>query len=628
MSVSLIAGTDPLLGRHLAAQLVARRDGPVCWVADDGRAAEAWRDQRPVSGSVTNGFCERLRIVSTSELYPLERTGDLGDVSGADVWMLCGPPAPGTFDPWRRVEGVAATVLRAARPRRVNWVVRAGFPPDGVGLPALSAPAVSRVFHTPWLIDPDRIDGDPPDDLMTMVEPVDDVVHEVRARLASFFEWQSLKLRARPEAILRFVSVRAAVEAMIAVAKIEDRPVAEYEIAASGAISVADLCERIGDSYDLTMSPVGAAPVSGALDRLLADRLGPRHAMVSSLADEQPHAARRRVDTAVMTIDPDAFARVVDAARADGEQRRRRRDRRARAAIEGLEPRTVAVAGGVLTYFAAGRSGPPLLLLNALGQGLEFWSRLIPLLAERHRAFIWEPRSTTVDDAIARLDDQVADVEAVFANERIDTCCLVGWCTGPQVALQFHRRFAHAVRGLVFLNCSLTVPGASELNTPYSDNLEHLCRMVVAEPRLAGSVMQSLSAAAADPEALLSLTGEALADAVLQLTTVDLRRHVVKPFQSADSMRCYAAQIVDLLSHDTLSQASAADAPALVVGCAYDRIASPDAVRALAARMPRARYVELPGTHYALYEQPEHVASLIAAFTDDVFAADAVAVAP
>src|SRR5439155_8305465 len=120
--------------------------------------------------------------------------------------------------------------------------------------------------------------------------------------------------------------------------------------------------------------------------------------------------------------------------------------RRADALPDMLERRGVDLGGVRLGYAAAGSGSPPLVVLNALGQGLGYWYPLMDRLVRPHRILIWETRADTATGTFCTLADHVEDVAAVLRQEDVAECHLLGWCTGAKVAIEFYRRFPAAVR--------------------------------------------------------------------------------------------------------------------------------------------------------------------------------------
>jgi pimeloyl-ACP methyl ester carboxylesterase len=256
-------------------------------------------------------------------------------------------------------------------------------------------------------------------------------------------------------------------------------------------------------------------------------------------------------------------------------------------------------------------------MLNAFGQGLEYWYRLLDRLIERHRVIIWELRGTADPSPPLRLSDQADDLEAILRHEGIETCHLVGWCTGPKVAIEFQRRHPSAVSSMVFLNASLKCDGSpEELDSVYERNVETLCRMVARQPSMAPSVRAALSPdAQSEAELLKDPENEEMSAGVLALMNVDLKSSVRAPFRNDQTTFNYSRQAVDFWSHDVRPQARDIQVPVFLLSAEYDQVATPAASVAAAELLPRSRHVHVKGaTHYCLYDRPEFVAGMLTSF--------------
>ena len=626
---TVILGADLLVGSHLAAQLLLRRQGDVYWTL--GAGADTGADVRHFVETRLRGVVasrEAVDALMTRLVAPIAM--EQIAIAEPEAWVLNAPAM--SSEVVRDAEGIReanlAAVLRL-RPAAVNWVERgitASSVPDGWARRERVGSSPFRYFQTALLIDPASPTLGIPDDLARLLAPIDDVVGEIRGRLTEFFVLQPMRLAADGDRAVSLMTADETVTLMLATADRDETPGLPYVLQSSASVPLGVICNCVGDALDVALTPVGSIPSPNAVDRLLSDRLGAQHPLAADSASSvsAPHVP---IGAEPPGIGIETVPALVRNALAHSRQRRAMRDEDARETSRKLERNAVTSSNGELTYFVAGRTGPPLVLINALGQGLDCWSRLVHLLAQHHRVFIWESRGLAAeagDDAHrVRLADHVADIGAVLADQRIEDCCLIGWCTGPQVAVEFYRQSPAAVRGMVFLSCQFNIPNHPELSTAYRDNLDLLCRAVVRQPKHADAIMRTLgSVGRPDVEALRALDGDAMADAAVRLVSDDMRQHVVRPFRTAETTVRYAEQVVDLLSHDTLAHAPTVSAPVLVLGCEHDQVAPAARARAVASRFPRSRYVELTATHYALYEQPERVYGLIAGFVDELFGGD------
>jgi pimeloyl-ACP methyl ester carboxylesterase len=335
-------------------------------------------------------------------------------------------------------------------------------------------------------------------------------------------------------------------------------------------------CERVRRLFGSSLLPAAPGDALTEVDRAFASRVSDIHPPVS-MDDERLRALHHRLTSA----------------------------RAAR------EERVASMAG--LECIDAGEGTTPIVLLNAIGQGFHYWFRLVDALTPRHRVLAIEPRGS--------IEDQIRDLETLLARQEAERCILLGWCTGPKVALELYARKPEAVAAMVFLNPTFRTSGTPrELETAYERNSEPLFRAVAARPSMAASVMKSLQASVAGPALDLEGDGDAAAE-VLAMMSAALRPHVARPFRCEPVLVEYTRQILDFWAHDSLTKADALDIPLLVVAAELDRVASSEAAREVARRVRGARLVEVPyATHYCLYDRPNFIASVI-----DDFLANAVA---
>jgi pimeloyl-ACP methyl ester carboxylesterase len=102
---------------------------------------------------------------------------------------------------------------------------------------------------------------------------------------------------------------------------------------------------------------------------------------------------------------------------------------------------------------------------------------------------------------------------------------------------------------------------------------------------------------------------------VLSSMNLDLRTDVLAPFRSEATMLNYAQQILDFWSHDMRAIAAQINAPVLLIGSEYDKIASPNTSRSAIPFFSKARSLQIQGaSHYCLYDHPALIARLIEDF--------------
>lgn len=341
------------------------------------------------------------------------------------------------------------------------------------------------------------------------------------------------------------------------------------------------LAELIGDAFDVEIL-FSADPSSlSAVDRLFESRLGEERLFLEA-ADLEEFAAR--------------FASWT---RQQAAARRAERER-----LAGFPGPDTLRSLGELQYHSFGDRGPTVVIVNAIGMGLEYWDRLIDRLSPDHRVVIWKLRTA------GNLDDQVADVAAIVEEVAQGPVHLVGWCSGPKVCLRYAAAHPERVASMVFLSGTYGDPSTE---TDYQKRLGKVFELLERSPGMAKAVRGILTDSTAVAAGLSEQAGDFAQDPeVLARADPSLHSALVAPYRSDESILAYVKQIRDFWSR---SLDAGVSAPTLVVGAELDRVALSRLGLEFAQSLPRGRFVEMPGaTHYCMYDRPDEVADLIRDF--------------
>jgi pimeloyl-ACP methyl ester carboxylesterase len=344
-----------------------------------------------------------------------------------------------------------------------------------------------------------------------------------------------------------------------------------------------ELCAALGTALGVPIEPLSTGIEPSAVDRYAGAMIG----------RAEPEC--RGASVASVAAVASAYVAAERASRA-----------RARRISRVQERRTVHVGGAVVPYFAGG-TGSPLVVLNAIGQGLEAWYPLLERLMSRRRVIVWELCAETGDGRPATVDTHVDVMAAIMDRERAGRCDLLGWCAGAKIATTFSVRRPAAVRSIVLLNGSFKHPGRpAALDSPYERDLESVCAALDRQPARAPQLRRLLSTAAP------SATGAADGRPVLALVDPDLRAAVARPFADDQRLVSYARQHLDYWSRDVLPDGRAVSAPITFAAGQFDNVVAPAGVREAAAHFPTGRFVEMPGAgHHVMYDRPDVVAALL-----------------
>ncbi|WP_433393600.1 alpha/beta fold hydrolase [Micromonospora sp. KLBMP9576] len=125
-------------------------------------------------------------------------------------------------------------------------------------------------------------------------------------------------------------------------------------------------------------------------------------------------------------------------------------------------PRAVTVGGVVIAYRVAGaETDPPMVLLHGLGDDERDWHRVLPALADRHRAYALDLRGHGRSDRPGRYSFELMrdDVLGFLDALGIARCVLVGHSMGGTVAILLAEAAPHRLTHLVLEDVAAPRPG-------------------------------------------------------------------------------------------------------------------------------------------------------------------------
>ncbi|HEX2210286.1 MAG TPA: alpha/beta fold hydrolase, partial [Longimicrobium sp.] len=372
------------------------------------------------------------------------------------------------------------------------------------------------------------------------------------------------------------------------------------------------LADLIGDAYDVELVFGAEEAALTPVDRLFESRIGAgRQSLLLAAGDGGPEGGAEPASA-------EAVAACVRAWRRHHADARRAEERRLAAFPETGTRRPPARSGGP-EFRVFGDGERTVVIVNAIGQGLGYWTRLIDRLAPDHRVVIWELRTEGEGGEVATMEDHARDLDAIVREATDGPAHLVGWCSGPKLCLRYAAEHPGRVASLTFLAGTYRSLG-DRADVAYQTNLETVFTLLERSPGMADSVRAALTESVAGASGASPRT-RGLPPGAEVLGGIDprLRTLVMAPYGTGESTLCYARQIMDFWRCTIDGAVPAVDHPALIIGAELDQIASPARGRDLAGALPNARFVEMPGaTHYCMFDRPDEVAALIRQFIDSV----------
>ncbi|ADO71639.1 alpha/beta fold hydrolase [Stigmatella aurantiaca] len=263
--------------------------------------------------------------------------------------------------------------------------------------------------------------------------------------------------------------------------------------------------------------------------------------------------------------------------------------------------------GTPLYYQRLGEGEPTMILCDGLGCDGFAWKYLTPFLARHHQVLRWHYRGHgrsgvpkdrsrlgmlyTCDD-LARLMDAAGIQQAV----------LFGHSIGVQVALEFHRRHARRVKGLVLICGSYGYPLDTFHDSTLLKRLFPWLRRLVERypPQAARLVRAVLSTELAMQVAILvELNRERIA-----------RQDMVPYFKHLANMDpvVFVRTLESMAEHSAKDHLPYVNVPTLIIGGGHDKFTPVRLSREMARTIPGAELLLLPsGTHTVPLEYRDQV---------------------
>lgn len=265
--------------------------------------------------------------------------------------------------------------------------------------------------------------------------------------------------------------------------------------------------------------------------------------------------------------------------------------------------------GTRLTAWTNDAAGPTLLLCNGLGTNPHAWPALlrrdcgVNVVSWNHRGVGGSDRPA--DPRRVGVDAFVEDALAVLDHAGVDSCAVAGWSIGVNTAFELAVLHPHRVRGLFAV---AGVPGGtfSSMGAPLMiprPARKPLALGVTSTLRKAGKALTPVTSrlpVGGRLVAVLTHSGfmlpsphpEAVARAVKEFlqTPVDWYMHLARAAAEHPRVPLRTIRV-----------------PTTFVAGKYDILASAHDMGTAAQRLPHAKYVLLPGSHFLQLEHPHEV---------------------
>ncbi|GAF45476.1 putative hydrolase [Rhodococcus wratislaviensis NBRC 100605] len=269
-----------------------------------------------------------------------------------------------------------------------------------------------------------------------------------------------------------------------------------------------------------------------------------------------------------------------------------------------MQPATlVPVTTGVQLNVSQTGTGEPLLLIMGTSGSLGLWEPLVAPFADHHRVIAFDNRglgqSQRGDGPITVLS-LAADAAALLAALEIERAHVLGWSLGSAVAQELALAHPDRVGGLVLY-----------ATWGRTDGFMRAMLTALGHPWATG-----------DMEAALTALGLAFSPELLNSPDLESMMEQFRPLfpQTETQIRTTAEQWHADEGHDTLDRLAGIAAPTLVIAGEQDILTPPWQCRAVAERIPGARYELLTGpgsSHALMLERADEFSALVLSFLQE-----------
>ncbi|MEM8580267.1 MAG: alpha/beta fold hydrolase BchO [Pseudomonadota bacterium] len=251
--------------------------------------------------------------------------------------------------------------------------------------------------------------------------------------------------------------------------------------------------------------------------------------------------------------------------------------------------------------------GPCVLLLHGAAASLHSFADLMPRLADDYTVLAVDlpGHGFTTKGSVMRsnLPSVARDLATMLHKEAIAPVAIVGHSAGAAVALELAHHLDPAPKSIVALNGAF-----AEFNGIAGWLFPMLAKMLALNPFT--SVFFSATTTPANVRQLIEATGSELTDAQLGLyfRLIRDRAHVAGTL----------AMMAQWDLRPLIRRLPEIEVPTLMLTGARDKAVSPTVSRDAAARMPHARWENLPALGHLMHEErPDVIANHITAFLRD-----------
>ncbi|HEX2271862.1 MAG TPA: alpha/beta hydrolase [Pyrinomonadaceae bacterium] len=442
-----------------------------------------------------------------------------------------------------------------------------------------------RIFKPANLVD---VQGDwptpPVNDFYGVLAHVVSFKKDIEDKIEGYFQRRPLMIRSN--LALDLLPIEEAARQMFEIAAAKDTLNRAHHIAGAGSVSLRNYLEVLAQNIGMQIEYVSAETSLDGIDAVFDSEISLAESETENISEPGPEPCQV-IQSFLKSYSSEPPREEIG---------------------DLMALREVRLQNGEhVTYYAGGRGERTIVIVNAYAQGATYWTKFIRQLRDKYRLILWLPR-----------DSGLEHLRTALANEQVESCAFVGWCTGPKLILDYYSSYPEQVTSTIFLGATFkNVPGQAQLDTDYERGLEPLLKMVQARPQLAGRLKVALQGvlSAGKMDDRNNVDDSTSVMQRLGFPCPDLKDAVMGPFATDEDVVNYADQIIAFWNHDVSKLFENVRVPVLFVTGDCDRIASPGMAQAAAQLIPGARYIEVKGgSHYLQYEKSSLTARIVDQF--------------
>jgi 3-oxoadipate enol-lactonase len=282
------------------------------------------------------------------------------------------------------------------------------------------------------------------------------------------------------------------------------------------------------------------------------------------------------------------------------------------------EIRLTATDGTVLRAWSNEGEGPAVLLCNGLGAPPQAWPGLVPR-DSGFRVVTWAQRGLggsqrPRDRSRVRVEDHADDARAVLDEFGMGAALVVGWSLGVNVAFELALEDPQRVSGILAV---AGVPGGSYSSLFAPQGVPRRLR-----PRL-GRLGSRLLPVVGPLLPVLTGSLPAWSDVLTPAAALGPAREAAHASALLTVLREFSKHDWNWFRHcaDAVAEHAPLDVarvrcPVTLLAARFDSLVDVEDVRATARALRRARFRELPGTHFLPLQYPEVMAAELGALAD------------